>query len=34
MIKMRKGSWFAVKTINEGKAEKIKNGGRKRKKEI
>jgi len=32
MVKMKKGIWFAMKTENEGKVEKMKNGGRKRKK--
>jgi len=34
MIKMKKGSWFAIKIENEGKVEKMKTGRRKRKKEM
>jgi hypothetical protein len=34
MIEMKKGRWFAMKTENERKVEKMKTGGRKRKKEV
>jgi hypothetical protein len=32
VIKMKKGNWCAMKTKNEDNLEKLKNGGRKRKK--